>query len=84
MSIFEIIHEYHEGFIKGICITFQLCLIIWLSGLFIGGLVGVLGAKYKFGIGIPSKILSFILSGIPILVFLFWLHSSKNIFLYTV
>ncbi|APF20871.1 ABC-type transporter, integral membrane subunit [Caldithrix abyssi DSM 13497] len=74
MSVFKIIQEYQEGFIKGIGVTFQLCLIIWLSGFFIGGLLGVLGSKYKLGIGIPSKILSFVLSGIPILVFLFWLH----------
>jgi len=74
MSVFEIIEQYQEGFIKGIAVTFQLCLIIWSSGLFIGGLLGIFGSKYKFGIGIPSKILAFLLSGIPILVFLFWLH----------
>lgn len=74
MSVFEIINEYQVGFIKGILVTFQLCLIIWSSGLFIGGLLGVLGTKYKFVIGIPLKMLSFTLSGIPILVFLFWLH----------
>ncbi len=74
MSVFEIIQKYQEGFIKGIGVTFLLCLIIWLSGLIIGGMFGVLGAKYKFVIGIPSKLLSFMLSGIPVLVLLFWLH----------
>jgi len=36
--------------------------------------LGILGAKWTFLVGIPSRVLSFALSGVPILVFLFWLH----------
>ena len=74
MSVFEIIGDYKEGFLKGIWVTIQLCLIIWSCGLLIGGLLGVFGARYKHPIGLPTRILSFTLSGIPVLVFLFWLH----------
>ncbi len=33
-----------------------------------------MGVKWKLAVGIPSRLLSFALSGMPILVFLFWLH----------
>ena len=74
MSVFEIISEYKEGFLKGILVTVQLCLIIWGSGLLLGGALGILGTRLKLLVGVPTRIISFILSGIPILVFLFWLH----------
>ena len=54
--------------------TLQLCLITWITGLVIGGIFGVLAAKWKTGFGLPIRTLSFVLSGIPVLVFLFWLH----------
>lgn len=74
MTVLEIIKDYQEAFRKGIWVTFQLCMIIWTSGLIFGGFLGILGAKYKKTIGIPTRIMSFTLSGIPVLVFLFWLH----------
>jgi ABC-type amino acid transport system permease subunit len=40
----------------------------------IGTALGLAGARWKFAVGIPSKVISFTLAGIPILVFLFWLH----------
>ena len=45
-----------------------------MSGLFIGGALGLAGARFKISVGLPSRMMSFVLSGIPILVFLFWLH----------
>ena len=74
MSVFDILINYREGFFKGLLVTLQLCLIIWSSGIFIGSIIGVAGAKWDFAIGLPSRFASFILSGIPVLVFLFWLH----------
>ena len=74
MDILDIITKYQEGFLHGIWITIKLCLIIWGSGLLIGSLFGILGSRYKYLFGIPARVLSFILSGVPILVFLFWLH----------
>jgi polar amino acid transport system permease protein len=74
MSTLEIITKYREGFLNGLLVTFQLCLIIWISGVLFGGLLGVLGAKKPKYIGFFTRIFSFVLSGIPVLVFLFWLH----------
>jgi ABC-type amino acid transport system permease subunit len=51
-----------------------LTLIIWISGLVIGSILGILSVKFKKAVGLPTRIFSFILSGIPVLVFLFWAH----------
>jgi len=74
MSVFDILVKYQSAFAGGLVTTFQLAIIIWFFGLTIGCLLGSLGAKWTRAIGIPSRIISFSLSGIPILVFLFWLH----------
>lgn len=74
MSILEIIIKYQEGFSQGLLVTLQLCLIIWTSGLVIGGLLGWLSSRSKIFFDIPIRLIAFTLSGIPVLVFLFWLH----------
>ncbi len=53
--------------------TLQLSGIVWASGLILGGLLGIAGARLRY-VAIPSRIFSFFLGGIPLLVFLFWLH----------
>jgi len=60
--------------LQGLLVTLALCLITWVSGIVIGTALGFLGTKYPNEIGTPSKVLSFLLSGIPVLVLLFWLH----------
>ena len=74
MSVLDILTRYQSALSNGLIVTFQLALIVWFAGLSIGTLLGVLGAKWNLFIGIPSRVLSFALSGVPILVFLFWLH----------
>jgi polar amino acid transport system permease protein len=74
MSVFEILVQFREGILSGLGVTLQLCLIVWSSGLVIGTILGVAGSKWRIGIGIPSRTVSFILSGVPVLAFLFWLH----------
>ena len=74
MSVFNIIFTYKEGLFLGLLVTLKLCLVIWFSGIVIGTLLGYLSAKYRSEIGISTKIIAFILSGIPVLVLLFWLH----------
>lgn len=74
MTVFDILLKYQSAFADGLATTFRLAFIIWFSGLFGGALLGSIGAKWKLMIGLPSRILSFTLSGMPILVFLFWLH----------
>jgi ABC-type amino acid transport system permease subunit len=55
-------------------VTIRLALIVWGVGLTIGTLLGVLSSKFSRAVGIPVRICSFILSGIPVLVYLFWAH----------
>ncbi len=74
ISVWDILVKYQSAFAGGLAVTFQLAIIVWLAGLCFGTVLGILGAKWKLAVGVPSQILSFILSGIPILVFLFWLH----------
>jgi ABC-type amino acid transport system permease subunit len=66
--------KYHEAFLSGLAVTIWLTLIIWLSGLLGGGALGILSARYDFAVGIPMRLLAFLIFGIPILVLLFWAH----------
>lgn len=73
MEAFSIIWAYREGFLKGLAVTLQMCAIIWSIGILGGGALGWAAARYadwgKFVRG-----MAFFLSGLPILVLLFWLH----------
>lgn len=57
----------------GLRVTLDLCLIIWTSGIVLGTLLGIVGAKWKV-IAVPLKIFSIILAAVPALVLLFWMH----------
>jgi polar amino acid transport system permease protein len=83
-DVFEIIYKYREAFGSGLLVTLNLCLITWITGLIVGGALGILSVKWKRAIGIPVKAFSFFLSGIPILVFLYWLHYPAQTLLHIV
>ncbi len=74
MSVFDIILAYKEGLLAGFLVTLQLCFVIWIAGLVLGTLLGYLSATYHVEVGIPVRVVAFILSGVPVLVLLFWLH----------
>lgn len=74
MTVLDILIKYHEGFLQGLMVTLQLSLIVWVFGMGLGTALGMAGAKYRLEIGLPTRVFSFFLSGIPLLVFLFWLH----------
>lgn len=74
MNVFDILVKYQQAFASGLMVTFQMCLIIWTIGIILGSLLGVLAAKWTKLLGIPARIIAFVLSGMPMLVFLFWLH----------
>jgi len=74
VTVFEIINKYKEAFSGGLLVTLYLCLIIWSSGLIFGSILGVLSQRFKIIIGVPTRIISFFFTGVPVLVFLFWLH----------
>ena len=73
-TILEILHAYRPALINGLWVTTKLCLIIWSSGMTLGVFLGIAGARWNLAVGIPSRVFSFFLSGIPILIFLFWCH----------
>ena len=74
MGIFEILFNYREAFASGLWVTLQLCLSVWVIGITGGTIVGVLSARYKIAIGYPAKGVSGFVSGVPILVLLYWLY----------
>jgi polar amino acid transport system permease protein len=74
MGIIEIIIRYRDGFASGLMVTLELCLSIWFLGIFGGITFGYLGSRYNKFFGNLIRTGSFLLSGIPLLVFLFWLH----------
>jgi len=74
MTVIEILTKYRGDFLHGIWVTLKMCGIIWSVGILVGTTLGATGARWKLLIGVPSKIASLLLSAVPILVFLFWLH----------
>ena len=74
MTTIEILSRYRGELLHGLRTTLMLCAVIWPAGILLGGLIGVAGARWRVAIGLPSRVTSFVLSGVPILVFLFWLH----------
>jgi ABC-type amino acid transport system permease subunit len=73
-TVFDILIQYHTGFLSGLVVTLQLCAIIWTVGIGLGAVLGYAAWQNPKGLGIATKFISFLLAGIPILVFLFWLH----------
>lgn len=74
MNVFDIFIQYHDGLANGLIETLRLASIVWLSGLALGTLLGALGARYPKVFGNFFASVAFVLSGVPIIVFLFWLH----------
>ena len=74
MQILEVILHNRAEFISGLSVTLKLCALVWGLGLGLGIPLGWLSARYNKFVGIPARACSFFLSGVPILVFLFWAH----------
>jgi His/Glu/Gln/Arg/opine family amino acid ABC transporter permease subunit len=74
MSIVEIIIEFRDALLGGLRVTLELCLIVWSVGVLVGSTLGVVGARSPLWVGLPCRSASFLLSGIPVLVLLFWMH----------
>ena len=73
MTVWNILVEYHQGFLQGLAVTLQLCLVIWGAGIIGGTLLGVAAAN-DVGLGRFVQAGAFTLAAVPTLVFLFWLH----------
>lgn len=73
MTVLSILITYHDGFLQGLAVTLQLCLIIWAVGIVGGTALGVAAANDRL-LGRTVQYISFALAAVPTLVFLFWLH----------
>ncbi|WP_046756579.1 ABC transporter permease subunit [Kordia jejudonensis] len=73
-EVFKILIEYKEDFLIGISVTLQMTILIWVIGILMGTILGVLSSRHPKKIGIPIKFLTFFIGGVPVLVFLYWLH----------
>lgn len=74
MELFHILEKYMADFMIGLSVTLKMTGLIWLIGLSFGILLGIAASKFRVAIGIPVRILTFLLGSIPVLVFLYWLH----------
>ncbi len=73
MSIFEVLLVYKSGLSSGLLVTLQMCLFIWSIGLLLGVLIGF-GSVHCKRLGRGVEYLSFLNSGVPVIVLLFWVH----------
>ena len=74
MTALEIIWEYRVAFGQGLLVTLQMSAIIWLLGIGLGTLLGWYAAGHTSSVGRTIRVVAFVLSGVPTIVFLFWLH----------
>lgn len=74
MGILEILSTYRQGFLTGLLETIKLCCVVWGAGLLLGGAIGISATRFPRSVGIPVRLANFVLSGLPIIVLLFWLH----------
>ncbi len=81
MNFLQIIQQYSQPMLGGLLVTLKLCAVVWISGIVIGSTLGTLGASFRRSVGGPSKVISVILAGMPVLVFLFWMHYPLQAFL---
>lgn len=73
MTVLDILLKYYPAFFGGLYVTLQMCVVIWAAGIVLGAVLGFYGARYRV-VGVSSRMVSYVLSAVPILVFLFWLH----------
>lgn len=81
MTTLDIILKYREGFASGLYVTLKLASIVWSIGLGLGIGLGYLVDRYPRWIKPPFAVLAFVLSGIPIIVFLVWAHYPLQVIL---
>lgn len=78
MSVFGLLHEYGRAFLSGVTTTAALSLIVWFAGLFFGGLLGILAARYA-SLGRLSQVIGFLVGSIPVIVILVWFYYPAQV-----
>ncbi len=70
----KILSEHAGEFAGGLRTTLVICAWIWGLGIALGTPLGVAAGRYRVLVGMPVRAIGLGLSGIPIIVWLFWLH----------
>jgi ABC-type amino acid transport system permease subunit len=73
MEILGLIWKYKEAFLHGLENTVYICLLVWFIGLAVGIYLGYFANKYKV-MGLSLGWTANIITALPVIVFLFWLH----------
>lgn len=81
MTFFDILTAYREAFLNGLWVTLKLAGVVWLLGIALGAALGSLSDRFPVLVGYPAFVTSFFLSGIPLLVLLFWAHFPLQVLL---
>jgi His/Glu/Gln/Arg/opine family amino acid ABC transporter permease subunit len=84
LGVLDIIYTYREGFASGLLVTFELALIVWGSGLIVGAALGTAAHWWPVAVGWPLRAVAFLLSGVPFLVVLYWVHFPLQTMLHIV
>ncbi len=74
MDIISLLVKYKIAIAGGLLVTIQLCLLIWSIGIVFGAIVGYARHKWPKSIGRVLTLATFVISGMPVLVLLYWLH----------
>ena len=74
MSIFEIIVRYKNELLSGFFTTLKLSFLVFPISIFLGILLALARHNLPKYIGKVLRILSIIISSVPLMVFLFWMH----------
>lgn len=71
--MWRILVDYHQGIAFGLLTTLKLAGIAWVGGLALGTAVGFLASRSAtWDVLVRSS--AFVLSSIPVIIFLFWVH----------
>jgi His/Glu/Gln/Arg/opine family amino acid ABC transporter permease subunit len=70
----NILSNYHQALLSGFFVTLELSVLAVLAGILFGFAFGYLAYIYGNSIGVILSCGSFLLSSIPFLITLFWLH----------
>ena len=74
MEIFDLILKYKEALLKGLYTTLYLSFMIWFIGIIAGTIIGIFSGKNNRVLSMVAKFLSTLISGVPILVLLYWMY----------
>jgi His/Glu/Gln/Arg/opine family amino acid ABC transporter permease subunit len=74
MDIIDLLFKYREALLKGLGTTLYLSLMIWIIGIISGTIIGIISGNNNKLISFIAKTLSTLISGVPILVLLYWMY----------